>query len=379
MAITLITGLPGHGKTLYTLWRFKAEADKDQRAVFQCSGEADATLRKEGVLKPITGLKLPWPVIDPMKWHEAPKGSLVIIDEAQFVFPTRGRGEPPDWVSRLATHRHLGIDIVLITQGPMLLDSFVRSLVDRHFDVVRKFGTHFCTIHEYANGVHDNVRKSRGTTSIRHEWRYPKEVFGWYTSAEAHTVKRRIPMRIYLLVCVPFVFLGLVAFAYYRLNPDAQGARARELSGVGPAPEGGAVRTGHGAVVAPPPGSPAEVQTFLAGYAPRVPDLPHTAPVYDEVTKPVQAPYPAACVASATRCLCYSQQATLLQVAESLCRSIAGGGFFVAWQGSHAASAPGAAPARPDPANTILAAPQAVRLGGAGFGMFARPSEGAQR
>jgi len=34
MPITLITGLPGHGKTLYTLARFKEEAEKAGRPVF---------------------------------------------------------------------------------------------------------------------------------------------------------------------------------------------------------------------------------------------------------------------------------------------------------------------------------------------------------
>jgi len=37
MPITLVTGLPGHGKTLYTLARWKPEAEKSGRPVFHNS------------------------------------------------------------------------------------------------------------------------------------------------------------------------------------------------------------------------------------------------------------------------------------------------------------------------------------------------------
>lgn len=76
------------------------------------------------------------------KWQELPAGALMIVDEAQFPFKVTGRGQTPEWVEKLATHRHLGLDFVLITQNPMLLDTFPRKLVDRHFHVIRKFGTH---------------------------------------------------------------------------------------------------------------------------------------------------------------------------------------------------------------------------------------------
>jgi zona occludens toxin len=79
---------------------------------------------------------------------------------------------------------------------------------------------------------------------------------------------------------------------------------------------------------------------YVAQYQARLPDLPHTAPVYDDVTKPVKAPYPAACVASDTRCHCYTQQATRLHVSDSMCRNIVERGYFVAWQEEKALAAP---------------------------------------
>jgi len=339
MAIILITGLPGHGKTLYTIARFKAEAEKKHREIFQCSGEPDATIRKAGTLKPITGIKLAWPTIDPMKWFEAPPGSLVIIDECQFVFPVRGRGEPAEWIGRLATHRHLGIDIVLITQNPMLLDSFVRRLIDQHFHIVRKFGTKFATIHEYPNGVHDQVAKSRGQ-SITHEWSYPKDVFDLYTSAEVHTVKVRIPARVWLLVAVPFILGGLIWFLWMRLQPEAVAERVNGAPPVSASPA--AARPGRSG----PPGrpgqptqQPASPSAYLTSFEPRVPNLDYTAPAYDGITQPVEAPYPAACVSSAKDCRCYSQQATRLSVPDDMCRQIVDRGFFVAWRAGAKSSA----------------------------------------
>lgn len=321
MAIICITGLPGHGKTLYTLTRFRDVAAKEGRPVYY-SG--------------IKGLKLPWAEWEPEKWQELPPTAIFIVDEAQFKFPLRGRGEPPEWIARLAVHRHQGVDLVLITQNPMLLDSFVRRLVDQHFHVVRKFGTQFATIYESASGVNEQVAKSRGGM-IPHEWRYPKDVFELYHSAEVHTVKRRIPARVWLFLALPFVLGGLVWFLYGRLQPDAVASRT---TGAAPGASssasvpGGVRARGLAPGRAGAPGM--DAVAYVDAHRPRVADLAYTAPVYDSVTQPVQAPYPAACVASASRCACYTQQATRLEVSDELCRRIAAGGFFVAWATSGA-------------------------------------------
>lgn len=309
MPITLVTGLPGHGKTLYTLARWKDEATKAGRPVFHNG---------------IKGLNIPgWQEWKVEEWQQLPAGALMVVDEAQFPFPVRGRGEPPEWINKLATHRHLGLDFIVITQNPMLIDAFVRRLVDRHFHVVRRFGTHWATIHEFANGAKENVATSRDG-SIRHDFKYPKDVFELYQSAELHTVKRRIPARVWMLLVLPVLFAGLAGTAWYRMRPEFAAEQARKsLGDQAVTPHAG------GAPAERRPITPAE---YAAEYSPRVAGLAHTAPVYDEVTKPTQAPYPAACLATKVKCGCYSQQATKLEVPDDLCRRIADGGFFVAWQ-----------------------------------------------
>lgn len=319
MAITLVTGLPGAGKTLYSLFRWKREAESSTppRKVFHNN---------------IPGLAIPgWEPFEVEKWQECPPGSILVIDEAQFAFPVTGRGQTPEWVQKLATHRHLGLDLVVITQDPMLLDNFVRRLVDRHFHVVRSFGTKFATIYEYVNGVKQDVAKSRGTDGIRHEWRYPKEVFDWYKSAEVHTVKSRLPARFWIMLAMPIVFIVFASMAYMRLRPGAQKPQENDAAAAAASQpyqlasirgEQGRTSLSRAAM------TPAE---YAAAYTPRIAGLPHTAPVYDSVTAPQQAPYPAACLASAKRCQCYSQQGTRLDMDEKLCRQLADGGFFVAW------------------------------------------------
>lgn len=324
MPITLVTGLPGHAKTLYTLDRWRREAEKDRRPVFYNG---------------IKGLTIPgWQEWEVDKWEELPAGALFIIDEAQFRFPVTGRGQTPLWVQKLATHRHLGLDFVVITQDPMLLDSFVRKLVDRHFHVVRVFGLRKATIYESVNGVRDDVAKpGRRSDLIRHDYWHNKEVYGWYQSAELHTVKRRLPARVYLLGAVVVAFPVICFFAWTRLNPAGAKARAESqlaAAGVSPPPIAGAGSSGSVTGYGNGGGAHGGTMTaaeYTAAYTPRLPGLPHTAPIYDGVTAPQQAPYPAACIASAKRCQCYSQQGTRLDMAEQLCRTLADGGFFLAW------------------------------------------------
>lgn len=335
MPILAITGLPGHGKTLYALWRIKQEAEKEGRPVFH-NGIPDLN---------ITG----WQTCDVQDWQKLPPNSIIVVDEAQKVFPVRGRDKPPAFIEDLATHRHLGVDFVVITQDPMLIDSFVRRLVDRHFHVVRKFGTHFATVYESVTGCRDNVSKSRKDL-IRHEWRYPKEVFGWYKSAELHTVKRRLPARFWLLVALPLIFIALATTLWFRVQPEAHAARVGAAAGLDPGQAGqatggqaqgqGAGQGGQGVLT---------VGQYLQAHMPRVPDLPHTAPVYDEVTKPVRAPYPAACISSKARCSCYTQQGTRLTTSDDACRRFARDGFFVNWDTANGQREPQPAPAAAAP------------------------------
>lgn len=333
--IGLITGLPGNGKTLYALNFIKAKAEKENRPVYY-SGIAD--------------LALPWTEFDGEKWMDCPPNSIIVIDECQRIYRPRSYGSNvPPHVAELETHRHKGVDIFLITQHPMLVDSNVRRLVGLHFHVVRKFGMQASTVHEW-NSVKENCDKNRDE-STRHDFKFPKEAYKWYKSAEVHTHKARIPMRVWILLAAPFILAALVWFVYDRfqqkINPEPvhppSGQASVPVHQLSPSSAGGS-------------GSRPRVLTsaeYVEQHQPRVSGLPHTAPVYDERTRPVHVPYPAACIQSATKCQCYTQQGTRLDVGAELCKGIAEGGFFLAWDATG-----NRVDRKPDPAKPVLASQQ---------------------
>lgn len=319
--IELITGLPGSGKTLWTLHSVKAKSEKENRPVFQ-SG--------------IPELKLPWPEIDPEKWYEAPPNSIVVIDECQRIFRPRGNGSAvPQYVSELETHRHKGIDLVFVTQHPMLIDSNVRRLVGRHFHVARRFGMQRSSVFEYESCKEQPLAKIDSAT-VRHEWKYPKEVFDYYKSAEVHTHKRRIPKKVYMLAVVAVLVVGAVAMLVRSFAHKIHG----DVPGVAPAGEVSASQPGQ---------KSADPFQWFKDRSPRVVGMAFTAPVYDEVTKPITAPMPVACIASKSRCVCNSQQGTRLDVPASVCRDIVAHGYFVDWRERAAASGEPQADREPQP------------------------------
>ena len=62
-----------------------------------------------------------------------PEGSfLLVIDEAQRIFNPRSwnSADRKDWITFFAEHRHLGYDIILISQNDRMLDRQIRGLIE---------------------------------------------------------------------------------------------------------------------------------------------------------------------------------------------------------------------------------------------------------
>lgn len=314
MTIELQTGLPGHGKTLYTLDRIEALRKKTGRPVFY-----------SGI--PIYKEKLPeWTELeDPKKWFECPPESIVIIDEAQRIFRPRPSGSAvPDYEARLETHRHGGIDLVLMTQRPALIANNVRELAGKHYHIVRSFGMQRATVHEWQE-VQPNTRSR--ASSVKHMYRYNRKVYDWYKSSEAHTYKASIPMKVWLLGAI---VVGL-PIGVYAIVQKLHGFTERAQAEADGQKIQGSVQFAQPAQAGQGVAGRMNERQWVDQYKPRVPGLAYTAPVYDDVTKPVRAPIPAACVQMGSRCDCFTQQATRLDVTSQLCKSIVAGGFFVAW------------------------------------------------
>lgn len=139
MPIALITGTPGSGKTYFAVSKavelFPLEVNGVARPIYH-----------DG----INGLQLPWATCDAREWEKLPDGSIVIIDEAQRIFPQCPVGSKrPAHYSALNTHRHRGFDFVLTTQRSGLIDSQVRVLCQPHIHITRPFGFRRSNIYQW--------------------------------------------------------------------------------------------------------------------------------------------------------------------------------------------------------------------------------------
>ena len=212
---TLITGTPGAGKTAYTVWeviRPMLEATITDTA---------GVVIKRRVLTNVKGLTLPHEVIDAdnlRTWHEwCQPGDVIVFDEVQEVWRPRSLGSTvPPAVAAIETHRHKGVDIVVITQHPGLVDSNVRKLVNQHIHL-RRLTNAYAYRYEW-DSCSDNV-KSTKTCLHSGVWRRPKAVHDLYTSAVAHTkTKSRLPALAYLFPVAVLGFVGIGALAYGRIT-----------------------------------------------------------------------------------------------------------------------------------------------------------------
>ncbi|MDR2838400.1 MAG: zonular occludens toxin domain-containing protein [Azonexus sp.] len=322
--IILTTGVPGSGKTLYTLHQVKTRIEAEN-----AKAEAEGKPPREIYYSGINDLKLPWIELeDPTQWNTLPPGSVIVIDECQRVFRPRGSGATvPPYIADLETHRHKGYDIYLITQHPMLCDQNIRRLVGKHQHIVRKFGISAATVHEWGS-AHEITQRNL-LAAVRTTWPYSKEVFGYYKSAELHTHKAKLPKRVFFLLASPLL-IGLFAWlAWSRLNHIGPKPQAAPAASDSPAQQAKTL-------------SPAEQKVaYFQAAVPRIPGLYHTAPKYDELTQPTDAPFPSACMITAgfdhetgknfEKCGCIDQQGNRYKTDMATCKNIAINGYFKDW------------------------------------------------
>jgi zona occludens toxin len=305
------------------LWSIKQKAEKEQREVYYHN---------------IKDLTLPWHQFEAEKWMELPKGSIIVMDECQFVFAKKPNGSKlPEYYEQLATHRHRGFDIYLITQHPTLIDNFVRQLVGQHYHAVRKFGLARSTIYEWssANPAPQNLSSQKSSISMK--WAFPKEVYGYYKSAEVHTVKRAVPLKVILAVAFIVLFLVGAYWTFYRYQHryDKKPEDVQQASIVPAGAKGGGVPGVEAGAQKASFDSMADAKHYVEMQTPRIDGLAYTAPKYDRITEPVRAPVPAACIQVGTprsekgiTCKCYSQQGTPLDVGFNMCMGFARNGWF---------------------------------------------------
>lgn len=328
--IYLTTGANGAGKTLLTLKEVHDKSIKESRPVYH-NGRFE--IAPGGPLSN-------WQRIDTRDWQSVPDGAIFVIDECQHDFPVRSGKEPAaEYILMMAEHRRRGFDFYLITQHPLNIDAFVRRLIGSpgwHRHLKRASGAPLVSVLEWPS-VHDQPQKmGSGESGSVKMVPYPKEVYSWYVSTQLDTAKLRIPFQVKLLAALALIVPLAAWYGWSSFNRALPKPPSTSSAG-GPANPSSA-RVAQSL-------TPAE---YTQSFQPRVPGLSYTATRYDEVTKPVVAPYPAACISMGPRCECYTQQATKLPVPDSLCREIVKGGFFLDWQQAVSDAGRGA-PIKSDP------------------------------
>lgn len=306
MPITLTTGTPGAGKTLRTLWDVEKLRKESGREVYYHG---------------IKNLQLPWiqldddPKFDPeakpatfgvmcTEWYKLPHGSIVVLDECQRIFRTRASGSAvPPHVSELETHRHKGFDLFIITQHPAIIDLNVRRQVQTHRHLKRRFGTQMVTMFSW-EGVKDNPDKSV-SNALTSTFRYPKEVFTWYKSAEVHTVKAKIPLKVWFILAAPLLIIGLGFLAFMSMKdlsnePTEETPFLPGTTQVRPTENASqqqiSAREKHG---------DEQMREYYAAEQPRIVGMPWTAPKYDGLTQPSIAPIFEGCIIFKAEAWCY--------------------------------------------------------------------------
>lgn len=290
--ITVITGTPGAGKTALAVDLLLREY-------------ADRPLYVDN----LNGLLLEHYELDVMEWHtDVPDGSLIICDEIQRKWRPRGPGaKVPDCISALETHRHRGIDFILITQNVKLIDSNVRALVGRHLHI-RDTGWMGRWLYEFPECDTNNSWKR---CENKRRYTLPKHVFDKYKSASMHIKPvRNRPVLLYFLCAAVLAFLYMLWSLYGSFKPEPATPQPDKTATIQQAP---GIASGLAASVGLTPttsSSSAQKIDDRVDWIPRLSNMPETAPAFDEVRKVQAFPVVSGGVCFKGECKCFTQQGT---------------------------------------------------------------------
>ena len=299
--ITVITGTPGAGKTLYAISKLLLPLIGTHVSVTDEDGVI--TKHPRVIYTNIRGLLIDHELIDAgdnqglRDWHKwAKPGAVIVFDEYQKAWPPRANGSKvPDEIQALDTHRHMGVDFILITQNVINTDRHVHGLVGRHLHVRRMANLHLCIVYEWD---HCSRQLLYAKSLTKEPWRYSKKVFKLYRSADAHTKQpRKIPGLVW------FVLAGFCGMAYF--GPTAYGRLQDRITGN--QPQTAAVAQSAPLIAKPTAASAPDEKVSSGGGV-----------ATSEPKKPVMA----GCVRSKTRCSCYDETGKLFANEPGACETM---------------------------------------------------------
>lgn len=366
----LYTGVPGAGKTLYAVSNLVKRKDFKDRPIF-VDGIKDLDHDKINYFDIPEGESIQtWP-----KW--APPGAIIVVDECQRIFRPRPSGSKvPDYVAELETHRHRGLDFILITQHPRLIDVHLRGLIEHHTHLGKTNLGLRRKLEWTTGGAKDPESRANIREALISVYRLDKSVYGLYKSAEVHTKirtkKSKLLMLFPLALCL--VGYGIWSFTDFWGKFSGEGEKAKTASATQPAQAqtqpsavsaSESVSNGQYPKAETKPEEPKKPHLSEEDYQPRIAERPETAPIYDGMNKAVKAmPWPSACIKAENRCTCYTDQGTKIKdIGKQTCLNYVKDGLpFNPYKVQTAQTAENAKPTQtaytPD-------APQVLTMGGA--------------
>lgn len=339
--LVIRTGKPGHGKTLNSIKEVDQKAFKEGRTVY-FHNIRDLQTDK---------LRASWfEFDDPLKWFELPQNSIIVVDEAQGWFGKRDdRTRPPEHITRFEVMRHDGFEVHLITQDPRYLDVHLRRLCNHHIHYWRVFKSSQVIRFESEAVVEKVELKTSFKDSDKQHIKLDKKFFDVYSSSKAdHHFRFNPPKKLIMALCVIFAAGFLLFRAYDRYSQASHVDQGSVASGEFPSVD--KVKDSVVSIIKPAStsDSPLSPDQYIAIHTPRIPDVPSSAPIYDELTKPKTYPK-LSCVMSSDpsyiernkrryrvvsagdrsyMCECYTQQGTWYKTSFSFCQNAVNRGYF---------------------------------------------------
>lgn len=345
--LVLRTGKPGHGKTLNAIREVDQQAFKQGRPVYYHNING---------LKPAT-LKASWFVFDdPHKWYELPANSIIVVDEAQGWFAGRdSRSRPPEYITRFEVMRHSGFEVHLITQDPRYLDVHLRRLANSHIHFWRVFKSQRLIRFESEVVVEKVEVLSSFKDADKRRAKIDPEYFDSYTSANAdHHFKTKVPLKMVLALATIAFALVYGALLIYNMSTGSDvetSAPGAAVPAAAPAPT--SPKEALGSLISPVSRAVQDQHVTAKRYielrTPRIPDVPSSAPIYDELTQPVTYPK-LSCVMSSDPayiernrqryrvvpgprdksyiCECFTQQGSWHKTSFGFCQAVVKNGYF---------------------------------------------------
>ena len=223
MAITAFVGTPGSGKSYDAVAKIVDNLRMGRRIYTNIRGMNDFNCLQQ--IQMLTGLSdshllcyLNFLTDEEAKcfWDHVAPGSMIVLDEVQNIFNAR------DWAKKenglfnawASTHRHMGFDLLLITQSMQRLDTAVRSLVQfvylyRKLDFFGKLFTKKYLVYAYADQEVTGPPLSKAVRT------YDKRIFFCYQSYMFKDMKEQGIMKHVNVLNHPIFYAIPIVFGYF--------------------------------------------------------------------------------------------------------------------------------------------------------------------